>query len=294
MPTFFNSMGIGPLGLLLLVLLASAAGLLERRHRRQWHRYQRLLQQAQADLAVAQSSLSELRGRLHDLQRTSQRAATVAHEINQPLSAMRLLAQQSQTEGPAGPAAQNRGTAGLMGRLEQEIDRLVSITETLRLLLRSQDTRLEGVDLVRVVQAVLLYLKRPLRLAGVHLTSGGLEQPLPIAGDHQQLQAALTVLLRQALASLAKTPPSDRLLTIHLVPTSSSAELVISDSGSWDSGSWDSGSWTSESQAGTAAEGSEDLDLYVVRVTVANHGGQFSLGRSPDLGGRQVRLLLPL
>jgi len=289
MPISFSPLALAPIGLLLLVSLGV---LLEQRRHRQ--RCQGGLHQAQADLAAARSMVSQLQGRLDALHHTSQLAATVAHEINQPLSAMRLLAQQSQTEGPAGPAAQNRGTAGLMGRLEQEIDRLVSITETLRLLLRSQDTRLEGVDLVRVVQAVLLYLKRPLRLAGVHLTSGGLEQPLPIAGDHQQLQAALTVLLRQALASLAKTPPSDRLLTIHLVPTSSSAELVISDSGSWDSGSWDSGSWTSESQAGTAAEGSEDLDLYVVRVTVANHGGQFSLGRSPDLGGRQVRLLLPL
>jgi len=289
MPIFSDPMGIGLIGFLLLALPVLAAVLLERRHRRQLVRCQGLLQQTQADLALCQSSLSQLQGRLHDLQHTSHLAASVAHEINQPLSAMRLLAQQSQTEGPAGPAAQNRGTAGLMGRLEQEIDRLVSITETLRLLLRSQDTRLESVDLARVVQAVLLYLKRPLRLAGVRLTSGGLEQPLTIAGDPQQLQAALTVLLRQALASLAQSPPSDRLLTIHLAILSGAAELVISDSGRWDSGQW-----SLEPEAGTAVEGKEDLGLYVVRVTAANHGGQCSLGRSPDLGGRQVRLLLPL
>lgn len=36
----------------------------------------------------------------------------------------------------------------------------------MHLLLRSRDTRIERVNLVRVVQAVLLYLKRPLRLAG--------------------------------------------------------------------------------------------------------------------------------
>jgi nitrogen fixation/metabolism regulation signal transduction histidine kinase len=134
-----------------------------------------------------------------------------------------------------------------------------------------------------------LYLKRPLRLAGVRLISGGLEQPLTIAGDPQQLQAALAVLLRQALASLAKAPPTDRLLSIHLAPTLGAAELVISDSGPWDSGPW-----SLEPEAGTAAKDMEDLGLYVVRVTAANHGGQCSLGRSPDLGGRQVRLLLPL
>ena len=283
MPIFSDPMGIGLIGLLGLALLVLAAVLLERRHRRQLDRCQGLLQQTQVDLAVAQSSVSQLQGRLQALQHTSHLAASVAHEINQPLSALRLLAQQSQTEGPAGPATQTGGPAGLMGRLEQEIDRLVSITETLRLLLRSQDTRLESVDLARVVQAVLLYLKRPLRLAGVRLTSGGLEQPLPIAGDPQQLQAALTLLLRQSLASLEQVPPSDRLLTIHLAPTSGKAELVISDSGPW----------SQEPEPGAAPEGSEDLDLYVVRTTVSNHGGQFSLGRSPDLGGCQVRLLLP-
>jgi C4-dicarboxylate-specific signal transduction histidine kinase len=289
MPIFSDPMGIGLIGFLLLALLVLAAVLLERRHRRQLVRCQGLLQQTQADLAACQSSLSQLQGRLHDLQHTSHLAASVAHEINQPLSAMRLLAQQSQVEGPAGPATQDGGPAGLMGRLEQEIDRLVSITETLRLLLRSQDTRLESVDLARVVRAVLLYLKRPLRLAEVRLTSGGLEQPLTIAGDPQQLQAALTVLLRQALASLAQTPPSDRLLTIHLANLTGAAELVISDSGPWDSSAW-----SLDLETGTAAEANEDLGLYVVRVTAANHGGQCSLGRSPDLGGRQVRLLLPL
>ena len=286
MPISFDPMGIPPFGLLLLALLVAAGVLQERRHRRQWHRSQRLLQKTQVDLAAAQAMVNQLRGRLQDLQHTSQMAASLAHEINQPLSAMRLLAQQSQAQAQApaaGPASQDGGPSGLMGRLEHEIDRLVSITETLRLLLRSQDTRIESVDLARVVQAVLLYLKRPLRLAEVRLTSGGLEQPLPIAGDPQQLQAALTLLLRQSLASLAQVPPSDRLLTIHLAPTSGKAELVISDSGPW----------SQEPEPGAAPEGSEDLDLYVVRTTVSNHGGQFSLGRSPDLGGCQVRLLLP-
>jgi len=281
MPIFFNPMAMAPVGLFLLALLVSMGVLQERR--RQWQRCQRVLHQTQSDLAAARSMLSQLQGRLEELQHTSQLAASVAHEINQPLSAMRLLAQQSQAEVPAGAAGQDGRPEGLMGRLEHEIDRLVSITEALRLLLRSQDTRLESVDLARVVQAVLLYLKRPLRVAGVRLSSGGLEQPLPIAGDPQQLQAALTLLLRQALASLAKAPPSDRQISIHLAPTAGAAELVISDSGRW----------SPQTEAAKAPDGSEDLDLYVVRITMSNHGGQLSLGRSPDLGGRQVRLLLP-
>jgi len=278
MPISFSPLALAPIGLLLLVSLGV---LLEQRRHRQ--RCQGVLHQAQADLAAARSMVSQLQGRLDALHHTSQLAATVAHEINQPLSAMRLLAQQSQADGPAGPGSQNGRPSDLMGRLEHEIDRLVSITEALRLLLRSQDTRLESVDLARVVQAVLLYLKRPLRLAGVRLSSGGLEQPLPIAGDPQQLQAALTLLLRQALASLAKVPPPDRQITIHLAPTDGAAELVISDSGGW----------SPQPEAAKAPDGSEDLDLYVVRITLSNHGGRFSLGRSPELGGRQVRLLLP-
>jgi C4-dicarboxylate-specific signal transduction histidine kinase len=283
MPNFSELIGIAFGGLLLLALLVVAGVLLERRQRFKWQRFQHVLKTTQADLVVAESTLSQLRVRLNELQHTSQLAVSVAHEINQPLSALRLLAQQSQTQVATVPASQEAAQSGLMGRFEHEIDRLVSITEALQLLLRSQDTRIERVNLVRVVQAVLLYLKRPLRQAGVRLSSDGLEQPLPIDGDPQQLQAALTLLLRRALASLAEAPPSNRLLTIHLAPTSGAAELVISDSGPWQEGP----------EAVTPVSGSEDLGLHVVRITVSNHGGQFSLGRSAELGGRQVRLLLP-
>jgi len=283
MPNFSELIGIAFGGLLLLALLVVVGVLLERRQRFKWQRFQHVLKTTQADLVVAESTLSQLRVRLNELQHTSQLAVSVAHEINQPLSALRLLAQQSQTQVATVPASQEAAQSGLMGRFEHEIDRLVSITEALHLLLRSQDTRIERVNLVRVVQAVLLYLKRPLRQAGVRLSSDGLEQPLPIDGDPQQLQAALTLLLRRALASLAEAPPSNRLLTIHLAPTSGAAELVISDSGPWQEGP----------EAVTPVSGSEDLGLHVVRITVSNHGGQFSLGRSAELGGRQVRLLLP-
>jgi two-component system C4-dicarboxylate transport sensor histidine kinase DctB len=288
MPMFSDPIGIALGGLLVMALLVAAGVLLERRQRVKWHHCRQVLRQTQADLAAAQSTLSQLRGRLNELQHTSQLAVSVAHEINQPLSALRLLAQQSQAQVTAGPASQDAAHTGLMGRLEHEIDRLVSMTEALHLLLRSQDTRIESVNLARVVQAVLLYHKRPLKLAGVRLNSWGLEQPLAIDGDPQQLQGALTLLLRRALASLAKAPPTNRLLTIHLAPTSSAVELVISDNGPWQE----------EAEAETAeaempAAGSEALDLHVVGITVSNHGGQFSLGRCPELGGRQVRLLLP-
>ena len=283
MPIFSDPPGIALWGLLLLAVLVGAGVLLERRQRLKWQRYQQVLQQTRSDLAAAQSTLRQQQGRINELQHTSQLAASLAHEINQPLSALRLLAQQSQVEITAEPTSHEPGDSLLMGRLEHEIDRLVITTESLRLLLRSQHTCIERVNLARVVQAVLVYLKRRLRIAGVRLISRGLEQPLSIDGDPQQLQGALILLLQRALASLAKVPPSNRLLSIDLVPTSDTAELVISDNAPW----------SEESEAETAAADSEDMDLYVVRITVSNHGGQFSFGRCPQLGGRQVRLLLP-
>ena len=283
MPVFVDSVGRVLGGLLVLALLVAAGVLLQRHQRLKWHRSQKVLQLTQADLAASQSTVSQLRRRLNQLEHTSQFAVKVAHEINQPLSALRLLAQQSQAQIAAEPTSDSAADWRQMGRQEQEINRLVSITEALHLLLRSQETRLERVNLARVVKAVLLYLKRPLKLAGVRLSSGGLEQPLPIDGDPQQLQGALTLLLRRALVSLAKAHPSNRLLTINLSPTSDAAELLISYTGSLQDGA----------EAEKEAAGSEDLGINVVRITVANHGGQFSLGRCPNLGSHQVRLLLP-
>jgi len=283
MPILFESFGIVLGGLLFLALLVAAEVLLQRHQRLKWHRHQKVLQLTQADLAASQSTVSQLRRRLNQLEYTSKLAVRVAHEINQPLSALRLLAQQSQAQIAAEQSSDSTADLRQMGRQEQEINRLVSMTEALHLLLRSQETRLERVNLARVVKAVLLYLKRPLKLAGVRLSSGGLERPLPIDGDPQQLQGALTLLLRRALVSLAKAHPSNRLLTINLSPTPDAAELLISYSGSLQDGA----------EAEEEAAGSEDLGLNVVRITVTNHGGQFSLGRCPNPGSHQVRLLLP-
>lgn len=283
MQIFFDPMGIALGGLLLLALLVAEAVLLERGHQRKRRHLQQVLKQTRAELAIAQSTHGKLLGRLEDLQQTSRLAVRVAHEINQPLSALRLLAQQSLAQDAASPGSQDGVQSGLMGRLEHEIDHLVSITEAMHLLLRSQDTRIEKVNLARVVQAVLLYLKRPLKLAGVRLSSRGLEQPLAVDGDPKQLQGAITLLLKRALVSLAKTAPANRQLTIDLCRTSDAAELLISDSGPWQEGAGKD----------TVSVGSEDLGLHVVGITVSNHGGQFSLGRCPILGGNQVRLVLP-
>jgi hypothetical protein len=247
------------------------------------------------------------------LQTTSRLAASVAHEINQPLRAMRLLAEQlrgsaiplltrpaAASASAASPAAtsfdapspdaavadavrRSADALGLVAQMELEMDRMVAITEALRLLLRSQDTRIEPLDLTRVVQAALLYLKRPLRDGGIQLSSEGLEQPLTMEGDAQQLQAALIVVLRRVVLALAQSPPAERRLNLCLVPGAETVELLIRASGSWN---------PAAKRPAVLANG-EDLDLYVVRITVANHGGEFHSEIGSGGGDLQVRLRLP-
>lgn len=284
MPTISDPWGWAGFGALQAASLAVLALVLDRHQRRERHRYQRLLQATRAELAASQARQSELRRRLSDLQATSQLAAGVAHEINQPLSAMRLLSEQFQSSTGLAAARTDDDTSALLGLLGVEMDRMVAITEALRLLLRSQDTRIESLDLARVVQAALLYLKRPLRRAGIQLSSEGLEQPLTIDGDAQQLQAALTLLLRRSLLALAQSPRSDRRLSIRLIPGSDAAEVVIRASGPWNP--------PAEGQA--LLPNGEALDLHVVRITVSNHGGDFSRERSSEGEGSQFRLRLPL
>jgi two-component system C4-dicarboxylate transport sensor histidine kinase DctB len=326
MPPFFEPRLSAASGTTLAALLSgwSLFGglvlLINRRQRHQDKRCQRLLQASRAELAASRAEVAaahaaqnELTRRLGELQTTSRLAASVAHEINQPLSAMRLLAEQlrgsaiplltrpaAASASAASPAAtsfdapspdaavadavrRSADALGLVAQMELEMDRMVAITEALRLLLRSQDTRIEPLDLTRVVQAALLYLKRPLRDGGIQLSSEGLEQPLTMEGDAQQLQAALIVVLRRVVLALAQSPPAERRLNLCLVPGAETVELLIRASGSWN---------PAAERPAVLANG-EDLDLYVVRITVANHGGEFHSEIGSGGGDLQVRLRLP-
>ncbi|TVS06368.1 MAG: PAS domain S-box protein [Cyanobium sp. PLM2.Bin73] len=232
----------------------------------------------------------ELEAKLH----TSLTAAAVAHEINQPLSALLINTQMLQAQVEQLPAGELQ--TALRPLLEQQLresERIVETIERMRMLLRNVRTDQQPIDLCEVVESARLVLAGLLASQGVTLEQSGLDQPHWLLGDGAQLQIAVANLVRNAVEALEQAGVKRPLVRLSLERRPDAdgrewLELRIADNGSG----------FSEHQrdqlllASTKAGGS-GIGLFVATTAVENHGGQLQLGRSPDLGGAEVLVRLP-
>jgi PAS domain S-box-containing protein len=254
-----------------------------------------LSERKRAERALAEARLRERRleeqqrQRLEQKLRTSLAAAAVAHEINQPLSAILLQANLAR-DGllPAEERGDLADLAALLDAQVQEAERVVRVVEKMRSLLRNMMTDPQPVDLANVVESALLFQRNQLEASGVELLCSGLEQPCPILGDRDQLQVAITNLLRNACEALAAAPPGQRRLALNLEQNEQQVVLTVADSGTgFGAGVLQALPLTTTKPDGTG------LGLFVVQTTAENHGGCVRFGRCPQLGGARVRLELP-
>lgn len=224
--------------------------------------------------------------------RTSLTAATIAHEINQPLATIHLLCQLAQDQ--LGRDASGLDIPDLISKLDHQSQEVNRVIERMRMLLRNVKTELHPTDITSVVSSACLYLKAQLQSHQVQLCCSGLDRDdLMVEADAGQLQMAITNLLRNASDAVSHQPPERRLVALSLLPSvsSSAAEVIlrIEDSGpGFRFDPSDDTLFHSSKAAGTG------LGLFVVRTTLANHQGSLELGRSSRLGGAQVSLVLPL
>jgi PAS domain S-box-containing protein len=219
--------------------------------------------------------------------RSSLTAAAVAHEINQPLSAILLHARLARGRpGSGGGSRPGAELAGCLDALMEEAERVVTITEKMRCLLRNVHTEARPLDLVTVAESALLYLRPRLEAGGVEVLREGLEQPAWIAGDADQLQVAVSNLVRNALEAL-RGSADPRRVAVAIGRGPQGVELRIGDSGA----GIPEGVIAGLPLITTKPDGS-GIGLFVVGTTVDNHGGVLQFGTSP-LGGAEVRLAFP-
>jgi signal transduction histidine kinase len=211
--------------------------------------------------------------------KTSLDAAAVAHEINQPLSAILLQSKMAlQEESEAREA---------LRIVSEEAERVVVTIDKMKTLMRNVQTEHQPVDLAAVVQSALLYNKGVLARQGISEQASRLDDVFEIMGDDAQLQLAITNLLRNSAEAMAESNAAKREIVIELAMSGDTVELTIGDSGP---------GWTGAEQSDvpltSTKKGGTGIGLYVVRTAVQNHNGKIAFGRSP-LGGAEVKLTFP-
>jgi two-component system sensor histidine kinase DctS len=210
-----------------LARVAHAAGELEERFR-SWTDAQN------ADANEREEQAKRLNDQLAHIARLNtlgDLAGRLAHELNQPLTAISNYAQGCANR----LTAQQIGGQELLSVLESIRDaafRAGVIVDRLREFARRKGPRQVQVDLEAAIRHLLDLIEPEVRQSGVRVE---LEIPrdLPrVYADPLQIEQAIVNLARNALESMADTPPQDRRLTIRAeCKTAGEVEVAVCDRG---------------------------------------------------------------
>jgi PAS domain S-box-containing protein len=140
-------------------------------------------------------------------------AAGLAHELNQPLTA--IVAHLAACRDTL--ISQGYGNRDVLDDLRQSIDqahRAGEIIKRLRAMVGRQTHERQAVDLVAAIQAVLNLMDHEVRAAKVRIVLGRAPQLATVFGDRIQLEQVILNLVRNALEELQHVPAENRELAI--------------------------------------------------------------------------------
>ncbi len=229
----------------------------------------------------------QVRKILEEKLRISLSATAVAHEIRQPLSIILFKCKQA-LSAISRQSLDLEAASAVLHELADQAAQMSVITERITMLLRNVETQRTPLDLCEMVRAAALPLGRALNASGIALVFELPTQVTWIQGDAVQLQLALANLLRNSIEAIRLSSPAEPKIRLAVRAESSGWLLEVADNGPGFAQGFD----PTEPLVSTKADGS-GIGLYVVQLTMANHGGTMQIGRCPDLGGAVVRLQVP-
>ncbi|MDB2407493.1 ATP-binding protein [Jannaschia sp.] len=204
-------------------------------------------------------------------------AASVTHELGQPIAAMRNHLAAHEMTG---------GDGALTGKIGGLVDRMEGITRQLKFFARSDGDNFEDVDLRDAVAAVL-DLMAP-GLDGVTLHYDPPDWPLIARGSRLRLEQVLTNLMRNALDAMEEGPCQ---MTVRLGAEDGSVWVEVADTGH---GLGDATLAELREPFVTTRESGQGmgLGLAISSGILDDHGGRLE-ARNRAGGGAAFRMVLP-
>ena len=284
-----------------VLLLTLALYLRERRARQQARAHAREAQALRRFSAQLQTEIEERRRTETELRTTQaeliqagklaalgQMSAAIAHELNQPIGAIRTFTASAQRFLELGRHDDLRKNLGAVSELTA---RMAAITRGLKTFARKSEGHNQAVSLNEPIAAALALLEGQIRIAAteVHLE---LATPAPqISGDPVRIEQVLINLINNALDAMRDSPV--RHLTISLTQDAEAAQISIRDTGHGISSAhlallFDPFFTTKEVGEGVG------LGLSISYGIVADMGGTVRAGNNADGNGATFTIRLPL
>jgi PAS domain S-box-containing protein len=216
-------------------------------------------------------------------------SGAIAHELNQPLTAILAYAQAARRL--LGSANPELGLiAGVLDEIVHEDDRASEVIRRLHGLLRKGESKVEAVSLNDLVGSTMRLLHNELISRKIRVTVT-LGNNLPtISGDPVQLQQVLINLFVNAMDSMKAIPVPDRLLTVATELSGGVVEVHISDRGH---------GIAKEDQSRlfkpffTTKDRGLGLGLSICSKIAKAHGGKLRIDNNAAEGGATASLTLP-
>jgi signal transduction histidine kinase len=216
-------------------------------------------------------------------------SGAIAHEVNQPLTAILSNAQAAlYLLRPESPHYSEIHDA--LSDIVREDHRARDVIQRLRGLLKKGDAKLEPVDLNQLVDSTTTLLRRELIERQIKAETD-LEAGLPVVfGDAVQLQQVLLNLILNAVDSMASTPVQQRQVQISTrAMPAGTVEVTVKDNGP---GIKPSGGTKLFEPFYTTKEHGLGLGLSICSTILEKHGGMIVL-RNDDAGGAIAEFSLP-
>lgn len=228
--------------------------------------------------------------------KVSLEAASIAHEVNQPLSIIKLTAQSLlRPQNSEGQQALPREMQRQIAVLNEQAERVGQITDQIKAMLRSSTGKHVRLDLRDVIQNSLMYIRSNVRVARTWITApapldGGDGPPAWIDGDAIQLQIALINLLKNAIEALSHSHSSidQPEIVLTLIEQPNHWTIVVSDNGPGLAENI-----STDLPLATSKEAGSGLGLFIVRSAMESHNGQLELTNNPNRAGTRAALVLP-
>jgi C4-dicarboxylate-specific signal transduction histidine kinase len=167
---------------------------------------------------LASEALAEAQAQLARMMRVTtmgELAASIAHEVNQPLAAIVAhgkAAARWLAASPPDPAEVNTA----LERIVRDASRAADILNGIRAFLRRQPSQRASVNVSEAVADVLGMLQGELRSSGVSVTYRQSALELPVHADRVQLQQVILNLLRNAIDAMRSVADRARVVTIEV------------------------------------------------------------------------------
>ena len=218
-------------------------------------------------------------------------ASSLAHELNQPITALVSYLNASEILASTPPGQDDARLPATLRKAAHEAIRASDVLHRLRNLYIGGRSRRDPVDIGTLCTAVSSAFADRLRSANTRLQLAIADSVPDIAGDETQLEIVLHNLIANAIDAATQSTGSERNIELRVLAAENAITMTVEDSGPGISPQLIAQLF--EPFVTNKPDGM-GLGLAISRSLVSAHGGEITCGPGQRLGGARFTVTLPI